>query len=66
MPCIAERPMAPRDRVQMVKGWRDHEGILHEKVFDIAWSDNRKPDSKTGKLPPVGNTVNVSEATWPI
>lgn len=58
--------MAPRDRVQMVKGWRDHEGILHEKVFDIAWSDHRKPDSKTGKLPPVGNTVNVSEATWPI
>ena len=50
----------------MVKGWRDHEGILHEKVFDIAWLDNRKPDSKTGKLPPVGNTVNVSEATWPI
>ena len=52
------------DRVQMVKGWRDHEGILHEKVYDIAWSDNRKPDSKTGKLPPVGNTVNVPEATW--
>ena len=52
------------DRVQMIKGWRDHEGILHEKVYDIAWSDKRKPDSKTGKLPPVGNTVNVSEATW--
>jgi hypothetical protein len=52
------------DRVQMVKGWRDHGGVLHEKVYDIAWSDNRKPDSKTGKLPPVGNTVNVSEATW--
>ena len=52
------------DRVQMVKGWRDHQGKLHEKVYDIAWSDKRKPDSKTGKLPPVGNTVNVSEATW--
>ena len=52
------------DRVQMVKGWRDNEGDLHEKVYDIAWSDNRKPDSKTGKLPPVGNTVNVAEATW--
>lgn len=45
------------DRVQMIKGWRDHEGILHEKVYDIAWSDKRKPDSKTGKLPPVGNPV---------
>jgi len=52
------------DRVQMVKGWRDQKGELHEKVYDIAWSDNRKPDPKTGKLPPVGNTVNVAEATW--
>jgi hypothetical protein len=52
------------DRVQMIKGWRDSEGNLHEKIYDIAWSDNRKPDSKTGKLPPVGNTVNIPEATW--
>ena len=52
------------DRVQMIKGWRDSEGNLQEKVYDIAWSDNRKPDSKTGKLPPVGNTVNIAEATW--
>jgi hypothetical protein len=52
------------DRVQMVKGWRDQKGELHEKVYDIALSDNRKPDPKTGKLPPVGNTVNVAEATW--
>lgn len=52
------------DRVQMIKGWRDKNGGLHEKVYDIAWSDNREPDSKTGKLPPVGNTVNIAEATW--
>jgi hypothetical protein len=52
------------DRVQMIKGWRDSAGKLHEKVYDIAWSDNREPDPKTGKLPPVGNTVNVPEATW--
>jgi hypothetical protein len=52
------------DRVQMVKGWRDKNGELQEKVYDIAWSDNRKPDAKTGKLPPVGNTVNIAEATW--
>ena len=52
------------DRVQMVKGWRDQKGELHEKVYDIVWSDNRKPDPKTGKLPPVGNTVIVAEATW--
>jgi hypothetical protein len=52
------------DRVQMVKGWRDREGELHEKVYDIAWSDNRIQDPITGKLPPVGNTVNIPEATW--
>ncbi len=52
------------DRVQMIKGWRDSAGKLHEKVYDIAWSDNREPDPKTGKLPPIGNTVNVPEATW--
>ncbi|MEH6616543.1 MAG: DUF3604 domain-containing protein [Porticoccus sp.] len=52
------------DRVQMVKGWRDNKGELHERVYDIAWSDQRKPDPKTGKLPPVGNTVNVPQATW--
>ena len=53
------------DRVQMIKGWRDSAGKLHEKVYDIAWSDteNRKPNTK-GKLPPVGNSVNVAEATW--
>jgi hypothetical protein len=48
----------------MIKGWRDKNGGLHEKVYDIAWSDNREPDSKTGKLPSVGNTVNIAEATW--
>jgi hypothetical protein len=52
------------DRVQMIKGWRDKNGGLHEKVYDIAWSDDREPDSKTGKLPSVGNTVNIAEATW--
>jgi hypothetical protein len=27
------------DRVQMVKGWRDSKGELHEKVHNIAWGD---------------------------
>jgi len=61
---LADPIGANLDRVQMIKGWRDNEGNLHEKVYDIAWSDHRKPDPKTGKLPPVGNTVNVPEATW--
>ena len=52
------------DRIQIIKGWMDAKGELHEKVYDVAWSDDRKPDPKTGKLPPVGNTVDVANATW--
>ena len=51
------------DRVQVVKGWVDAEGARQEKVYDVAWSDNRKPGAD-GKLPPVGNTVDVANATW--
>jgi len=52
------------DRVQIIKGWLDGKGETHEKVYDVAWSGDRKPDSKTGKLPAVGNTVDVPNATW--
>lgn len=51
------------DRYQIVKGWLDAKGELHEKIYDVAWSGDRKPDEK-GKLPPVGNTVEVENATW--
>ena len=53
------------DRLQMIKGWRDRDGNLKEKVYNIAWSDAKtRKQNNDGKLPPVGNTVNVSEATW--
>jgi hypothetical protein len=51
------------DRVQIIKGWY-YNGYPREKIYDVAWSDKRKPDPKTGKLPPVGNTVDVSKATY--
>jgi len=51
------------DRYQIVKGWMDAKGELHEKVYDVAWSGDRKPDAK-GKVPSVGNTVDVENATW--
>ena len=53
------------DRIQIIKGWVDSEGKTHEKVYDVVWSepDQRKPD-RNGKLPPVGNTVDVANATW--
>jgi hypothetical protein len=51
------------DRYQIVKGWMDKDGKLQEKVYDVAWSDGRKPGADD-KLPPVGSTVDVGNATW--
>jgi len=51
------------DRIQIIKGWTDSKGKTYEKVYDVAWSDNRKPGAN-GKLPPVGNTVDIKNANW--
>ena len=51
------------DRIQIVKGWLDKKGKLHEKVYDVVWSGDRRP-GRNGKLPPVGNTVDAKNATW--
>ena len=51
------------DRIQIVKGWVDDRGERHEKVYDVAWSGDRSPGAN-GKLPAVGNTVDVENATW--
>jgi hypothetical protein len=51
------------DRIQIVKGWANKDGSLDEKVYDVVWSGDRKVDAK-GKIPSVGNTVNVENATW--
>jgi hypothetical protein len=53
------------DRIQIVKGWVDEKGETHEEVHDVVWGDaeTRKP-GRGGKLPTVGNTVDVTSATW--
>ena len=51
------------DRIQIIKGWVDAKGARQEKIYDVAWSDDRKAGAD-GKLPPVGNTVDVANATW--
>jgi hypothetical protein len=51
------------DRIQIVKGWLDAKGKTHEKVYDVAWSAGREPDSN-GVLPLGGNTVNIEAANW--
>ena len=51
------------DRYQVVKGWVDAKGEMQEKVYDVAWSGDRKPGAD-GKVPSVGSTVDVANATW--
>jgi len=51
------------DRIQVVKGWLDNKGKTHEKVYDVVWSGDREP-GQNGKLPAVGNTVDVANANW--
>jgi hypothetical protein len=51
------------DRIQIVKGWLDSEGETHEKVYDVDWSEGRQQGAD-GKVPPVGNTVDIETASW--
>ena len=51
------------DRIQVVKCWTAR-GLLFERVFDVAASDGRTLDPRTGQLPPVGSTVDVATATY--
>jgi hypothetical protein len=51
------------DRIQIVKGWQDADGATREKVYDVAWSGDRVQGAD-GKLPAVGNTVDVANANW--
>jgi hypothetical protein len=51
------------DRYQIIKGWLDEKGALHEKIYDVAWSGTRKRGAN-GKVPAVGSTVDVANATY--
>jgi len=52
------------DRIQIIKGWQDAKGKLHERVYDIAVSDGREIGADGRCKTPVGNTVDVENATW--
>ncbi len=52
------------DRIQIVKGWMDKSGKLHEKVYDVAVSAGREIGDDGRCKTPVGNTVDLEAATW--
>lgn len=52
------------DRVQIIKGWLDNKGEVHERVYDVAVSGGRKIDGNGRAKEVVGNTVDLETATW--
>lgn len=51
------------DRIQIIKGWLDAEGKLHEKIYDVAVSDGRMIiEGKVASK--VGSTVDLSDASY--
>ena len=51
------------DRVQVIKGWIDAANQPQERIYDVAWSDARQQGAD-GKVPAVGNTVDISTASY--
>ena len=51
---------APLDRVQIIKGWTELSGKPHEKIYDVACSDGRKANSKTGLCKDSRAKVNLN------
>lgn len=52
------------DRIQVIKGWVDADGNPHDKIYNVVWSGDRELIKDTGKLPAVGNTVNIADASY--
>gem|GEM_PF-17094 len=51
------------DRIQIIKGWTKN-GQSFEKIFDVAWAGDRKPDKWTGRVPAIQSTVDLEKATY--
>jgi len=52
------------DRVQIIKGWLDARGKLHERIYDVACSDDRTINARNRCDRMVGNTVDIGNATY--
>jgi len=52
------------DRVQVIKGWLDEDGEMKERIYDVAVSDGRAVGADGRARQPVGNTVDVDNATF--
>jgi hypothetical protein len=61
---IRDADGANLDRVQIIKGWLDKRGNTHERIYDVAVSGDRKIDANGRSKAPVGNTVDIADASY--
>ena len=61
---IRDADGANLDRIQIIKGWLDADGETHEKIYDVAVSGGREIAADGRCKTPVGNSVNVSDASY--
>jgi hypothetical protein len=53
------------DRLQVIKGWEDAEGAVHEKVFNVAWSNPElRSMDDSGDVADIPSTVDEAKATY--
>jgi hypothetical protein len=52
------------DRIQIIKGWVGKDGKTHERIYDVVVSDGREIDRFGRCKAPVGNTVDIANASW--
>jgi hypothetical protein len=60
---VKDPSSANLDRIQIIKGWTKN-GQSFEKIFDVAWSGDRKADKWTGRVPAIQSTVDIEKATY--
>jgi hypothetical protein len=51
------------DRIQIIKGTVDASGESQDQMIGVVWNGERKRGGDE-KVPPVGNTVDVTQATY--
>lgn len=60
---VKDPSSANLDRIQVIKGWTQS-GQSFEKIFDVAWAGDRKPEKWSGRVPAIQSTVDLETATY--
>jgi hypothetical protein len=60
---VKDPTSANLDRIQVIKGWTKN-GQSFEKIYDVAWAGDRRPDRWSGRVPAIQSTVDLEKATY--